>query len=332
MTSSIDANGKATTYAYSPQGHLVSVTSPIDRNGDLPSVTRYGKDSIGRRTSTTDASGRVVTYAYDLRNHLIDIGYADGSHERTTYGAPTGADANLVISATDRNNNRTDYRYDAAGRRISTVVGAGTAVAMTTTETFRSGTTHPLTRVRAGETTEFHYDARMRLISTVHHTRGAFALTERVDYDADSQIAILTDSYGRRSFLVRDVNDRLIRTVSEMVPNAVPAGTNPATLVRMLTANPAYVIEETRYDAEGQVTATVDGRGTTTAFAYDAQGRKIRVTEASGTTVQAVTASTYDPQGNLITVRTPRQVLDALLGSTVMTYTGRNLMATMVPP
>jgi YD repeat-containing protein len=329
VTTSTDANGKITTYAYAAAGFLASITSPIDRTGDLPAITRFGTDAVGRRTSSTDASGRVVTYAYDARNRLVDFGYPDASHELTIYGAPTGPDANLVIATTDRNGNRTDYRYDAAGRRTTTIEAAGSAVAFASSVTYRSGTSQPLTEIVSGDATDFRYDARMRLVSTSRHTRGALALTERVAYDADSQPAVTTDAYGRRTFLVRDVNDRVIRTVREMIPNGVPVGAVPATLARILSGNPAYIIEETRSDAEGQVTARIDGRGITTAYAYDAQGRQVRVTEAIGTAVQGVTAMTYDRQGNRLSVRSPRQVLDATLGAMVMTYTGRNLVATL---
>jgi RHS repeat-associated protein len=92
--------------------------------------------------------------------------------------------------------------------------------------------------------------------------------------------------------------------------------------------NPELVITDTAYDASGAIVAKVDGRGIVTTFAYDQQGRRTSLTEAAGTADAATFTTAYDPAGNLIESRSPRQVLDPSLGSTRQTFTARNLPAT----
>lgn len=97
-----------------------------------------------------------------------------------------------------------------------------------------------------------------------------------------------------------------------------------AGLVRSSGANPAFVIRDTAYDAEGQVTATTDGRGIVTSYDYDSQGRQVSVTEATGTTIAATTQYRYDAQGHRI------RMIDPVGTITAMTYSGRNLMTSTV--
>lgn len=48
------------------------------------------------------------------------------------------------------------------------------------------------------------------------------------------------------------------------------------------------------YDAGGNVVGTVSPLGVLTTFAYDALNRQTSTTEAAGTSLARVTASTYD--------------------------------------
>ncbi|MBA3707495.1 MAG: RHS repeat protein, partial [Planctomycetes bacterium] len=329
MTAAIDADGHRTTCTYTTAGYLATVVAPGDRTGDSTNVTQYTYDSAGRRTSMTDAAGRVYTYSYDSRNRLVDTTFPDTSHETTTFGAANSGNDNLVLARVDRDGRRTEFQYDAAGRRTATIDAAGSGVAMTTSVTYRSGTSEPLAQTRAGDVTEYGYDARMRLISTTRHTRGSAALTDSMVYDAASLVTMTTDPYGRRTARVYDINHRLTRTVSELIPNGF-GSSNPATLTRVLTANPDYVIADMTYNAEGELTARTDARGNVTAFSYDAQGRQTSQTEAYGTSEAAVSTTTYDPQGNVTTRRSPRQTVNSLLGASAWTYTARNLVATQV--
>ncbi len=70
--------------------------------------------------------------------------------------------------------------------------------------------------------------------------------------------------------------------------------------------NATFIIQDTVYDADGQVFKRFDGRSTETRTEYDGRGRVFRVTNAYGTAVAAVTETEYDAVGNVATVRNPR--------------------------
>lgn len=98
-------------------------------------------------------------------------------------------------------------------------------------------------------------------------------------------------------------------------------------LPRISTPNPDYVIEEQTVDAEGQTLAHHDGRNVSTTATYDVRGRLLTTTaDASGT--PATTAFTYDAASNRLTQTNPRQYANSSLGSTVWTYTNRDLVST----
>lgn len=530
VTAEIDANGRRTDYAYDALGQLSAITAPSD-DGTAPRATRtFAYDAAGRLERAVDAGGRAVVFAYDGRNRVIRRTYGDASVERIEYAQ------GLIQSEFDRNGVETRYGYDAAGRRISTTVAAGRPEAVSETCAWLYGSaTQKASCVQAGERTDYGYDSRYRLVSTTRYPRAGAALTEWRGYDVLDRLVATTDAYGRGTGHVYDVDDRIVRTVRELVAGGVPAvdaafaaeraaarsawqlagyggmaapgsasvagdvltltatayGTNstadagalysrqltgdgsvtvrldevptaatamygimlrgglagtapmlsvyvnpqngsvgvrhraaagqgtihralfsgalplalprwlriertgrmlragtsldgvtwtwatavavqlPSTveagsflnvlsgatwpvvvrgtvpvlgdaawlgqsaamrgeyyqrhlssLPRIATANPPYVIEDSTYDAAGQVTARIDARGVRTAYAYDSQGRLVTQTEAADT-MPATTVFAYDAVGNRTSVTSPRGIV------TRMTYTGRNLLATV---
>ncbi|MEK7411843.1 MAG: hypothetical protein AAB263_00835, partial [Planctomycetota bacterium] len=276
-------------------------------------------------------------------NRIVTLTYADTSTETFTYG--TGTNANLVVATTDRNTNQTTFGYDSCGRRTSTVIAASTAVAVTETCTFLPGTTLEATCLRAGDLTTYDFDYRNRAIATSRQANGNTTLTSAVEFDVLGRRLSTTDAYGRRSFFVYDVNDRLVRQVHELIPgtlgtlaspNTAPsggfAGTGSAgtayltsardeavmAFTRILTANPAYVIEETTTDALGRTLTRKDGRNIQSTFTYDNLDRMLTQVEDAGG-LAATTTMVYDAQSNRTSVTSPRSVV------TAMTYTNRNL-------
>gem|GEM_PF-383805 len=338
-----------TTFAYDAIGQLISRTDAADVAGGPRAVTSFTYDAAGRLATTTDASGRVVTFAYDVRNRLVTTTFTDNSTETATFG--TGITANLVVARTDRNGNQTTFAYDLTGREITRVVAAtAPGSASTTTTDYLTGTTLPSRVVSNGETRTYAYDHRNRRVSASVQPKAGTTLTATSTYDAANQLVATVDWYGRSTFRGYDVNGRLIRTVMELVPGGVPTGSDPATLPRSLTLNPAYVITEQTYDAEGQMLASIDGRGIRHTFTYDAQGRTVAQVAAEAretapgvftvlpTPEAARTLIQYDAQGNRTAVTLPRSYVRLGDGTwvngsdgmfrTTSTYTGRNLQAT----
>ncbi|MFO0755760.1 MAG: RHS repeat-associated core domain-containing protein [Byssovorax sp.] len=320
-----DANGNVTAYAYTPDGYLLSKTEPPDMPGGPQAVTSYVYDAAGRLASVTDPRGRVTAYAYDGRNRVTGITFNDGSVESHVYGA--GPDANLLVQKIDRLGVVERHAYDGAGREIQQIQAFGRPEAVSKTCSYLAGTTLQKECNERGERTVYSYDDYNRLVGTTVQPKVGTLLTDASVYDQARRVDHRIDRYGRKTFYVYDVNDRVVRTVSEMVPGAVPGPA--AGLPRVLTANAPYLIEDVVYDAEGQTLSRIDGRGIAHTSAYDARGRVIRTITAAGTPEQGKTEYDYDAQGNQVRVRHPRHFTEAGGFITESTYGGRNLLSTM---
>ena len=320
-----------TSYVYNAAGYLANVVHAADVAGGPRPIYTYAYDAAGRLAQSTDPEGRKAIYTYDLRNRVTRIDYDDGSHEAITYG--TGVDANLVTVRRDRNGNLTTFAYDAHGRLTTTTAASGTAVAAVSTRTYLAGTNDLVTSSTVlGETATVAHDFRNRQVATSRTAKSGTTLTSTVSYDNAQRVAWTQDAYGRKTYPVYDVNDRVVRTVRETMPGAIAVGTNLlATLARDLNANAAYLITESVFDAEGQTLASIDARGVRSDFLYDAQGRLTRQTVASVapaplTALSYRTDIAYDAQGNPIQITLPRTFNEGQNFITAMTYSGRNLL------
>ncbi len=328
LLSRTDALGRTTNYTYSATGQLLTETQPPDVLNGTRGVTTRAYDAVGHLTSITDPIGRITSFLYDARNRLTKTTYADATYELLTYG--TAANAGRVIARRDRNGTVTTFGYDAAGRKNLTAQvltkADGTTETVAESCTYVPGTELEASVTRRGETTVYGYDFRNRRISQSVYVNKTTVRTTTRTYDAADRRITETDPDGRTTYIVYDLLDRVIRTVREAVAGAVTAPASVATLARDLSANAGYVIEDTAYDAEGQVIATTDGRGNVTTMAYDALGRLTSRTEAAGSPIAATTTYTYDAAGNQTAVDAPLSASTKV--RTLMTYTGRNLLAT----
>ena len=323
-----------TSYVYNAAGYLINVVEAADLAGGTRPIYAYAYDASGRLTQSTDPDGRKAIYTYDVRNRVTRIGYDDASHEAITYG--TGVDANLVTVRRDRNGNLTTFAYDGHGRPITKTLASGTAVAGVSTMAYLTGTNDLVTSSTVlGETATVAYDFRNRRVATSRTPKSGTTLTEAVAYDSAQRVASTQDAYGRKTFPVYDVNDRVIRTVRETMPGAIAVGTNLTTLARDLSANAAYLITDTIFDAEGQSLASIDARGVRSDLLYDAQGRMTRQTVASVapaplTALSYRTDISYDAQGNRLQMTSPRTFAEGQNIITAYTYTGRNLVKSTI--
>ena len=319
VRTSSDARGNVTNYFYYPSGDLYQVVEPADTTTSTRAITTYTVDVAGRCTSVTDPANRVTQFGYDGLNRQVSTLFADTSTEVRTY--PTsGANAGLLSVVQDRNAHLTTFLHDGSGRVVTTTRAAGTPDAVSDFMTFLPGNqTLVTTQIVAGDTVTMAYDRRLRKVSETRFTAGNAALTTQFQYDDTNRMVAQIDPFGRRTAMIYDVNDRMVRSVRELVADGIPTGSDLTTLPRILTANPPYVIDDTAFDASGLVTDQFDGRGNRTQHQYDAQARRRVTTEAVGTPDAATITVTYDPQGNVIARKNAR------LFTTTATFSGRNL-------
>ncbi|MBX2850875.1 MAG: hypothetical protein KTR15_03915 [Phycisphaeraceae bacterium] len=274
LKSSTDANGNTTNYVYNSNNFLIAEIEPADSVAGLPTtavgsqsaqraITLFSYDTAGRLSSTTDPLGRVTSFTYDSRDRQKITTYHDGSTEEVFYAnelaGGAGSDANLVVAMKDRNDNYTQYRYDAHGRRFQTISGITTQAdaldqSLIPDTTYHSveiceylaGTDLKSACTRNGERTEYVYDYRQRLVKTtrfVRNTGGTFPFAtggNLIDFDGDGTTSdddgvlstyyiykknllyATVDPYGRATFhAYRAADNARIRTVSETTPGSV---------------------------------------------------------------------------------------------------------------
>jgi len=342
-----------TEYEYNTAGYLAKIKQAADVASGVRGETTFVYDSAGRRTSSTDPEIRLVTYAYDTRNRVLSVAFLDNTAEQFAYG--TGLNANLLTVKTDRTGRITKMTYDGAGRVTNTAYGFGLAESVSKVCTYLPGTDTRATCIDRGEKTTYGFDYARRLVSSGRQASTVKTLASETLFDLARRVDQSTDEYGRKMFYVYDVNDRVTRTVRETVPGAVTLPVPPSNatylsqrdtylngLSRVLTSNTAYLIDDTEYDAQGQVPARVDPRNIRHTTSHDGQGRVAATVEAYSqagtvTEIAARTEYSYDAASNRTQVKLPRSFTQQTSGAFVagsdgnfisaMTYSGRNLLA-----
>jgi len=166
-----------------------------------------------------------------------------------------------MIASIDENGRRTEYRYDAAGRRTHVTEPAIDGSTATTVTAYDAAGQRIAVTDALGRTTRFAYDAAGRLTTTIHPDAGpddgndANNPRTRVAYDALGRKVAETDPDGRRTEYGYDAIGRLTSVV-------LAAGTPSATTT-------TYA-----YDAQGNRITQTDAEGRSTRFTYDSMGRE----------------------------------------------------------
>jgi RHS repeat-associated protein len=325
VTKATDPNNHATDYTYDSLGHLTSITQPADFPGGPRAIRQFEYYSSGQVAALVDPEGARTIFHYDERGRLIETVFPDGTTEGITYGS--GTLAGLVTVRKARNGVLTTYEYDSDRRLSKTTEAAGLPEARVSTASYLAGTQLVSSQISDGSRVDFGYDARNRLVSRTVYTNNTHTLVTTKTWDASDRVSSETDPYGRKILFVYDEVGRTKRTVRELVPGGLPSGADPATVARVLSGNPPYLIEETEYNPDNQVAATIDARGYRTIQSYDRQARRISVSEAVGTTEARTTRFEYDSAGNLLKEIRPRASSEGGTFQTLHAYTARNLLA-----
>ena len=279
--------GQATAYAYDDGNRSIAVTTPDglvmttqrNRHGETVKIiapgggeTLYEYDRSGRQVRVTDALGHYSTAEYDKRGLLVATVAGDGA----------GA--------------RTEYTYDAAGRRLTRTEDAGSGrLNLVTTWTYDAQGRQLSVTDPAGIQATLSYDREGRVLSSVRDAGpGGLQLETRYAWDAAGQQLSVTEGYGTAvQRTIAYTYDALGRRTSE----TVDAGVSKLNLVT------SYA-----YDAADNVIARTDAAGNITRYVYD-QANRLALTllplSAAGapTPSVAVTRHWYDEAGRLVGTR-----------------------------
>jgi len=320
-----DPNGVATSFARSPAGQVVTISSTGGRAVDLTWVGNH-------ITSVTDSAGRTVQYAYSTSGNLTSSTAVDGAVTSYTYDSAhlmtvlttpgpavttnvyiggrvvaqtdpigrvmlfsyviSGSTTTTTITAPDGTKKVDTY---VNGRIISRTVAATTALAATTTHVYDDAgnilqTTDPL-----GNVTTSTYDIDGNMLTYMDTLGRKTTWT----YDSNRRPASVSDPLGRITTMTHTATGNVasVTSASGRVVSWTynPDGT-PATSVSPSGATTLY-----SYDSAGRLTSTTDPDGRTTSVSYDAAGMPVaRVAPGGG-----VTAITSDAMGRPLTATDP---------------------------
>jgi YD repeat-containing protein len=292
VTQAVDALGYKTDYSYNAFGQLrqeirdidptgtaeprrLTLDQAYDRRGNSIRTERSGSgllnsvitgasfDALGRLYNTKDELNRITQYSY-LRN--------SGSGRKVSLSGPAGSESTTydalerVLTRVDRTYNTVTYTHDAASRKLTVKTAEGI---QTVTEYTRRGQVCKITDGN-GATTTYAYDKHGNLLTVT-----------------DAQGGVTQNGY--------DANDNLVQVIRGLKANAsgdpISDGATTTTSYSFDAAN--RVLIQT-------VDPLVNGVGLNlqTSYAYDGQGRKLKITDPRGT----VTTQVFNAKGELTDV------------------------------
>ncbi|MFI6596885.1 RHS repeat-associated core domain-containing protein [Nonomuraea sp. NPDC050536] len=281
----------------------------------------FAYDPAGRLASRTDAMGRKTSFTYyadNLRSQAI------GSQVKLN-GSTTPKDVVLESDTYDAAGNptqqvtgggitRTDYVYDAAGRRTSATTDPAGLNRKTVYDYDANGNTIRETRTGAAsgsraEIIEYAYNAAgVKTKQTVKN--GADDVVTSWTVDDRGLITTLVDPRGNASganaadFTITNRYDALGRLVEAKAPQVtVEKSGEPAADVRPTSRY--------GYDTVGNQTQTVNAEGRTTATTYDKADRPVTITSPTytppgGTAITPTISFGYDAAGRKTQTVDPR--------------------------
>ena len=318
VTAITDFADRTTSLAYSPQGHLLSLTYP-DPDGDGPlepatSTYTYAVDSALMEKSTAE-DGSITTYEYDasgamvfregpdnaverfqavVTNGLVSSDSNSGTHDAPARLLPavdiTGSrtSANDVTSqfTTDQSGRRT-WQQDAFGNEtVFERAADGQVLRKSEPAPDGSGTLETL----------YEYDSRGNMVRETLPD-GSFRSWA---YDEWSHAISFVDELGRQTLYRRApvTGDILqLRTVVGQVDTPQNGESNDSIERYTYTTAP----QTPQAPPAGLVSQHTDSAGRITTYEYNSRGLLIQTTHAAGTSVEARERYSYDEADNLVT-------------------------------
>lgn len=320
-----DALQNETTFRYDDAGNVLEIINAL---GDS---SHFTYDALGRLTSSVDYNSNTITFEYGQIELPTKVTYADGSFDSLVYnsfGQPTELE---IFESNGSLVERHQAEYDPAGRIVRTVTGSGTETNAANFESrwFYSGDAldfqafvSPLSLDSSGafqETPATPIDQRDSLIADILldaegrilEKVAANGSTTTYRYDGNGNQILLQDPVGNITTWVYDSVNR----VSEMrdplfndgmtIEQAIEALETPSGADCENGTGAQHIVTHC-YDAEGNLTQSIDRNGRRTEFAYDHVGRQLeeRWFDLSGDLI-STSSFTYDVVGNMLSASNP---------------------------
>ena len=279
LTTLTYSNGDVVRFAYNAAGKVREVTDPFGQK------TTYTYDAANKRLlSVTDESG-TVSYTYETEgakaNAIKSITFPDGTQTLYEY------DDQGRVTKESRNGDAetVSYAYDSAGKVTVTDAEGNTAQLFQNADGQVSRTVDAL-----GRTTEFRYDDTGNLTRIVAPNGDISTF----NYDSRGNLLSSTDPLGQQVSFTYDSEFNQIQTVRDQRGNSINYSYDDAgNLDGIVYADGSG--ETYRYNADGEVTTSINRRGQAINYSYDERGLLTKKAFADGTEA----TFEYDERGNL---------------------------------
>jgi YD repeat-containing protein len=324
-----DADGRATsTHAYATaltHAQLASLgaTPTLAQIGAL--VTASANDPVtynvyngaGELSYTINPMGYVSETRYDATGKVIEtLAYANAVSTASEASALQAGTALSWLSGTvggtsgsnpDSSAQATLYLYDAAGRRVFTVLQNGT-VAQVTGYTYDANG-NVLSKAVYGSTLTVSgnqsLSSQFTTASVVNTVAGFTSLhATTMVYDGDNRVLYTIDALGDVTQNSYDGAGRLIETQQYANPIILPSTVNASTIAAAISAaggSTGERVSSTTYNSQGQVLTSSDALGVNASYTYNALGQKTSYANRDGDTWNY----SYDAAGHLVLTQSP---------------------------
>jgi len=259
-------------------------------------------DAFGRTWVSYDGNWNPSVYGYDRLGRQVSFNPDPmGLSQRTSYDM-----LGRVLTQTDRLGKVTTTAYNDTARSVTVTTPEGVAV---TTTRNRHGET--VSVANAQGTWTYRYDLDGHLVAS-HNPANAAGVDATKVYDKLGRLVLDTDDAGRR---VRFEYDALGRVLKRIVDPKL--GADGSTIINAAGLDLATT---TTYRADTREVWTRDERGIWTRATHDKLGRLVALTVdpttvatdppgVARTGLNLSTSTSYDGQGQVLTVTDPRGVV-----------------------
>ena len=291
----IDPTQTITEFEYTSSG------APASSTDGLGAVTRYTVDGAGLTVSITDPLGATSRAIRDPAGRIVEYIDVLGAVTRYEWSAD-----GLPVSRIEPDGATIRRRYDADGQLVEVMDPIGAA---TVYEPGPLGTLAARTGPD-GVRYAFHYDSELNMLSVTNPVGASWDYTYdpagrlvaesdfigrelRYAWDEAGRLASQTNGVGQVTTLTRDAAGRVVTRVT---PEGEYAYAYDVAGRLTSATGPGTALSYQRDARDRIVSETVDGR--TTRFSYDAVGRRIGRSTASG----AQSTWSYDAAGRPISL------------------------------